>query len=195
MIRSICVFCGSSPGNDPRYLAIARELGRALVRRGLRLVYGGASVGLMGAVADAVLEGGGEVIGVIPKSLAVKEVAHAGLDDLRVVGSMHERKALMEKLSDGFIALPGGFGTFEELCEIVTWGQLGLHRKPSGVLNVAGYYQGFLEFVDHAMASGFIRPEQRRLLLSETDPDRLLDQFAAYQPPPLPAWLKDESQT
>ncbi len=168
LIGRICVFCGSRPGGRDEYVDQARRLGELLTSRDIGLVYGGASVGLMGAVADAVLNAGGEVIGVIPEALAVKELAHQQVGDLRVVGSMHERKALMAELSDAFIALPGGFGTFEELFEMVTWAQLGMHRKPFGILNVAGFFDGLLALVDHAIEEGFI-PTRRQVDPRGTD--------------------------
>jgi uncharacterized protein (TIGR00730 family) len=173
-MRSVCVFCGSNPGRRPEYLAAAAELGQALAGRGLRVVYGGAHVGAMGALADAVLATGGEITGVIPGQLVEAEVAHRGLADLRVVGSMHERKALMADLSDAFIALPGGLGTLEEFAEILTWAQLGLHAKPAGLLNVAGYYDGLLAFLDHAQAEYFLRPAHRDMIISRPDVAGLL---------------------
>lgn len=176
-MKRICVFCGSNPGNNPVYLEVARQLGKALVERKWGLVYGGGKVGIMGAIADVVLEEGGEVIGVIPQHLLNKEVAHQRLEDLRIVQSMHERKALMEKLSNGFIALPGGMGTLDEFCEILTWAQLGFHLKPCGLINVAGYYDRFLSFMDHAVTEGFIRLEHRSLLLESSDPENLLSRF------------------
>lgn len=169
---------------------MAVKLGHSLAERGLGLVYGGGRVGLMGTIADAVLERGGEVIGVIPEDLVKKEVAHKGLSDLRVVASMHERKALMARLSDGFVAMPGGFGTLDEFCEILTWAQLGLHQKPCGILNVDGYFDLFLKFIDHSVSQGFIRAEHRDLLLESTEPDALLEGFAKYQPVNLDKWLK-----
>jgi uncharacterized protein (TIGR00730 family) len=187
MIR-LCVFCGSSPGNGDQYLAGARGLGRALTERGIGLVYGGASVGCMGAVADAVLQGGGEVIGVIPRVLVEREIAHPGLSDLRIVQTLHERKALMAELSEGFIALPGGAGTLDELFEAWTWGQLGLHRKPVGLLNVAGYYDALAAFLDHALDAGFLNAEHRGMLAIESDPQVLLTRFAAYQPSTRTKW-------
>ena len=189
-MKRICVFCGSNSGRGDKYQSMAVKLGRALAERGLGLVYGGGKVGLMGTIADAVLERGGEVIGVIPEDLVKKEVAHKGLTDLRIVGSMHERKALMARLSDGFIAMPGGFGTLDEFCEILTWTQLGLHRKPSGILDVGGYFDHFLKFVDHSVSQGFIRQEHRDLLLVERAPEALLDAFAGYKPVNLDKWLK-----
>ena len=182
-MKRICVFCGASPGRDPAHAEVARALGRALVARGLELVYGGGSVGLMGTVADAVLAAGGRVTGVIPQVLQIRELAHPGLTDLRVVGSMHERKALMAELSDGFVALPGGMGTIEELSEVLTWAQLGLHRRPIGLLDVAGYYGPLITFFDQAESAGFLRPEHRRLLLVERDPGALLARFEAFRPP------------
>lgn len=185
----ICVFTGSSEGRRPSYRAGAAALGAALVERGFDLVYGGARVGLMGAVADAVLEQGGHVIGVIPQALVTREVAHTGLPDLRVVASMHERKALMAELSDGFIAMPGGWGTFEELFEVLTWGQLGLHRKPIGLLNVDGYFDPLLAFLRHAVAEQFVRTEFEYLLPVAESPIELLDRFAAYEPPQVRKWI------
>jgi len=162
------------------------------VRRGLGLVYGGGRVGLMGVVADAVLAAGGEAIGVLPRALATKELAHDGLSAMHVVGSMHERKALMADLSDAFVALPGGLGTLEELCEIVTWAQLGIHRKPCGLLDVEGYYQPLLEMLDHAVGEGFVRPEHRGLVLADSDPEKLLDQVLTFRPPQLEKWVDRE---
>ena len=182
-MKRICVFCGSSPGHDPRYLEAARAMGRTIARRGLGLVYGGGSVGLMGAVADAALASGGEVVGVIPQVLQIRELAHKKLSTLHVVGSMHERKALMAELSDGFVALPGGMGTLEELSEVLTWAQLGLHARPVGLLDVAGYYQPLAEFFDRAVGAGFLRPAHRALLLVGHEPAALLDRFAAWRGP------------
>jgi len=184
----LCVFCGSSPGNGDQYLAGARGLGRALTQRGIGLVYGGASVGCMGSLADAVLQGGGEVIGVIPRVLVEREIAHRGLTELRVVETLHERKALMAELADGFIALPGGAGTLDELFEAWTWGQLGLHRKPVGLLNVAGYYDALTAFLDHARHAGFLNAEHRAMLVMESDPQALLSRLADYQPPTRSKW-------
>ncbi|HUL61382.1 MAG TPA: TIGR00730 family Rossman fold protein [Anaeromyxobacteraceae bacterium] len=188
-MKRVCVFCGSSNGVNPLYLEAAREVGRTLVRRGLGLVYGGGSVGLMGAVADAAMAAGGEVIGVIPRALQLRELAHAGLTSLHVVGSMHERKAKMAELAHGFIALPGGMGTLEEFAEILTWAQLGLHARPCGLLDVDGYYRPLVAFFDRAVAQGFIRPEHRGLVLMEERPDALLDRFEAWQPPPIQKWI------
>ena len=185
----ICVFAGSNPGTSATYRAAADELGRTLARRRIGLVYGGARVGLMGALADAALASGGEVIGVIPEALVAREIAHAGLSELRLVGSMHERKALMNELADGFIALPGGWGTLEEWFEVLTWGQLGLHRKPCGLLNAAGYFDGLLRFIDHMIQQGFVRPEFRSAIVQTAAPEALLDSFEAYQAPHIPKWI------
>ena len=185
----ICVFCGSSVGNRPAYREAAGALAQALVRRGLGLVYGGARVGLMGVLADTMLQHRGDVIGVIPQALLDREIAHAGLADLRVVGSMHERKALMVELADGFIALPGGYGTLEEFSEVVTWAQLGLHRKPCGLLDVDGYFDPLLALFDGAEAAGFLRPENRALVLVANDPETLLDLLASYKPVSVPKWI------
>ncbi|HEX4955978.1 MAG TPA: TIGR00730 family Rossman fold protein [Thermoanaerobaculia bacterium] len=191
--RRVCVFAGSSPGARPEYAGGARRLGAALVERGLELVYGGGGVGLMRAVADGVLERGGHVIGVIPEGLLRREVAHRGLPDLRVVTSMHERKALMADLSDAFIALPGGLGTLEELFEVLTWAQLGIHAKPCGLLDVGGYYQGLVTFLEHAVEHRFVRAEHRAALLVEQEPEVLLDRFVGYRPVPVEKWLdRDE---
>jgi hypothetical protein len=185
----ICVFSGSSEGRRAAYRTAAEDLGRVLVARGYELVYGGARVGLMGAIADAVLAAGGRVTGVIPEALVAREVAHAGLHDLRIVSSMHERKALMADLSDGFIALPGGWGTLEELFEVLTWGQLGLHRKPCGLLNVEGYFDPLLAFLHHAVAEQFVRQEFERLMPVEAEPGALLDCFASFEPPAVRKWI------
>lgn len=191
-MKRVTVFCGSSSGSEV-YVAAAEALGSALVRRGLGLVYGGGGIGLMGALADRVLAEGGEVIGVIPRALAIKEVAHGGLEDLRVVPSMHERKALMVQLADGFIALPGGLGTLEELAEVLTWAQLGIHRKPCGLLDVDGFFSGLVGFLDHAVGERFLKPEHRALLSVASDPDALLERFAAHEPPDVPKWLDWEA--
>lgn len=194
MIRRVCVFSGSSPGRRPEYTAAAAALATLLAERKLGLVYGGACVGLMGVLADTALSLGAEVVGVIPEALVAKEVAHRGLSDLRVVGSMHERKALMADLSDAFIALPGGLGTVEELAEILTWGQLGLHRKPCGLLNVAGYFDKLAEFLDHAVDERFVRPAHRAALMVETTPAALLNRFEGYTPPVVTKWIdRDET--
>jgi hypothetical protein len=194
-VKRLCVFCGSSGGRAPVYAEAARALGQELVRRGLGLVYGGGSLGLMGAIADATLAAGGEVTGVIPRGLRRKEQAHAGVTALHVVGSMHERKALMARLADGFVALPGGLGTLEEILEILTWAQLGIHRKPVGLVNVAGYWDGLLTLVRHAVREGFVRPVFAALLLVETDPGALLDRMAVWRPPDGPRPWLDDSQT
>ncbi len=178
LTRRICVFTGSRHGARSEYAEAARRLGRELVARGYGLVYGGGKVGLMTVIADTVLELKGHVTGVIPSSLVSKEVAHLGLTALRVVDSMHERKALMAELSDGFIAMPGGIGTMEELFEVISWAQLGLHEKPCALLNVMGYYDPLLRFLDHGVEQDFIKPKHRELLLEESDPARLLDRFA-----------------
>jgi len=182
-VKRVCVFCGSSPGARPEYVEKARVLGRILAENHIGLVYGGARIGVMGAVAAAALEAKGEVIGVIPRDLVKKEVAFTDISDLRVVNSMHERKALMAELSDGFIALPGGLGTIEEIFEIITWAQLGIHKKPCGFLNVCGYYDKIIEFVDHAVQEQFIGPAGRQLVLVDDDPAALLKKFRGYQPP------------
>ncbi len=182
-MRRMCVFCGSSPGARPEYLQAAREFGHALTRRGIGLVYGGARVGLMGEIARAVMADGGEVIGVIPRDLVERRVAFTDLADLRVVESMHERKALMVELSDAFVALPGGLGTIEELFEILTWAQLGIHQKPSGLLNVCHYFNGLMTFMDDVMNQQFMEPEHRSMILVDEDPEALLDKFAVYRPP------------
>ncbi|MEO6727241.1 MAG: TIGR00730 family Rossman fold protein [Blastocatellia bacterium] len=180
-IERICVFCGSSPGRLPVYAEQARTLGMALAAKGIGLVYGAGGIGLMGAVADAVIEANGKVMGVIPYALATKERAHAHAE-ARIVNTMHERKALMADLSDAFIALPGGFGTFEELMEIITWGQLGIHQKPIGVLNTAGYYDSLLAMIDRAVEEGFILPRYRHLIVVASDVEELLRKLFSYEP-------------
>lgn len=194
-MQRICVFCGSSAGERPAYAEAARQTAQALVERKLGLVYGGGRVGLMGIVADRVLELGGEVIGIMPRALVEKEIEHRGLTELHVVDSMHERKAMMADLADGFIALPGGFGTFEEFCEVLTWAQLGYHAKPCGLLNVADYYAPLLSLFDHAVAEGFVRTGHRSIVLVDETPDRLLAQFAAYEPPTIPKWVSRRRET
>jgi hypothetical protein len=186
----LCVFCGSNAGQDPIYLQMARALGETMAGRGIDLVYGGASVGLMGAVADAALAKGGHVIGVIPQALVDKEIAHTGLSDLRVVGSMHERKALMAELADGFIALPGGLGTFEELFEVWTWAQLGYHRKPCALLNAGGFYDKLADFLDDVVERGFVKPIHRAMLIVESEPAALIEAIRAYEPPEVDKWIK-----
>lgn len=189
-MKRVCVFCGSSVGARPEYADAARTLAAELVRRGLGLVYGGGSIGLMGVLADAVLAGGGEVIGVIPSALATREISHAGLTELRVVESMHERKATMAALADGFIALPGGLGTFEETFEVLTWSQLGIHRKPIGLLQVLDYWEPLRAALTHAVEAGFVARENLALLLSGESAAELLDRFALWRPPALPrVWL------
>lgn len=188
-MKSVCVFCGSSPGASPVYAEAAAHLGRAVAGHGLTLVYGGGHVGLMGVAADAALAAGGRVIGVIPEALEAKELAHRGLTELRVVGSMHERKALMSELADGFIALPGGVGTLEEWFEVWTWSQLGIQRKPCGLLNVAGYYDHLLAFLDHVTAERFLASDHRAMVLVDDDAGRLLDRLADYRHPYTEKWL------
>lgn len=184
------MFCGSSPGDRTAYTEVAEDLGGLMADRGIRLVFGGASVGLMGRLADTVLAEGGEVVGVIPQSLVEREIAHLGLTDLHVVDSMHERKARMAELSEGFVCLPGGLGTLDELFEVYTWAQLGLHAKPLGLLNVEGYYDELARFLDHAVVERFVRDEQRRMLLAEDEPARLLDRLEAFEPGALlPKWI------
>ncbi len=190
-MKRICVYCGSSPGTDEIYVGAARELAGLLVSARMELVYGGASKGLMGVLADAVLENGGKVSGVIPKALQEKEIAHANLTELHVVDSMHERKSLMAILSDGFIAMPGGFGTLEEIIEVLTWGQLQFHAKPCGFLNVGGYFDHLLEFFDHAVAQGFLRRQHRDMLLVASTPAELLNLFEHYQSPEVRKWTSE----
>jgi hypothetical protein len=194
MKKRICVFCGSNPGVRPAYRAAAAALAKYLVSKNLAIVYGGGNVGLMGVLADTVLEAGGEIIGVIPQSLVAKEAAHTGLPDLRIVDSMHQRKALMAELSDGFIALPGGYGTFEEFCEILTWTQLGLQHKPCGILNVEGYYDRLLQMFDHAVTEQFVKPAHRRMVISGNDPEFLVDRLLASRLPVTEKWI-DRQQT
>ena len=189
-MKRIAVYCGSHKGTRPAYVEAAENLGSILARRGIELVYGGGCVGLMGVLADAALRNGGHVIGVIPQSLVIKEVVHEKLPDLRVVKNMHERKALIAELADGFIALPGGYGTCEEFCEVLAWSQLGYHRKPFGLLDVAGFYRGFLEFFDHATREGFIRPKHRELVMVEEDAEKLLLRLETFQPPAEVKWTK-----
>ena len=182
-IKRICVFCGSSPGADPEFARAARRLGALLAEKKIGLVFGGGKVGMMGHLASAVLERGGEVVGVIPRELYEKKVAFTGLSDLRVVGTMHERKALMAELADGFMALPGGLGTLEEIFEMLTWAQLGMHGKPCGLLDVAGYFDPLLAFLDQVARQGFIDAPHRAMILSAATPGELLEKFAAYVPP------------
>lgn len=189
MPKRIAVFCGSSPGARPCYAQAAVSLARHLAAINVGIVYGGGNVGLMGTLADAGLAAAAEVIGVIPQSLGRKERAHAGLSDLRVVGSMHERKALMAELADAFIALPGGYGTFEEFCEVLTWTQLGLHRKPCGILNVEGYYDRLLELFDHAVGEAFVKPVHRQMVLADSDPESLVKDLLEYKLPFVDKWI------
>jgi uncharacterized protein (TIGR00730 family) len=188
-LRRICVFCGSSPGLKPAYLDATVRLAETLAGRDIGLVYGGARLGLMGVLADSMLGFGGEVIGVIPRSLVEWEIAHTGLSDLRIVETMHERKSLMAELADGFIALPGGMGTLEEFCEVLTWVQLGLHNKPCGVLDIEEFFAPLLTFFDHMVAQRFLRTEYRAAILAETEPDVLLDLFAEYEPTRVSKWI------
>jgi len=191
-MKRICVFCGSSVGRRSDYQDAATAMGALLASRGIGLVYGGGNVGLMGVIADAVLAGGGEVIGVIPRALADREIAHSGVTDLRVVDSMHTRKAMMAELSDAFIAMPGGVGTFEEFFEAVTWTQLGVHRKPCGLLNTAEFYTPLAAFIDQAVTEGFIKPVHRSMLIVDDHPERLLDSLARVELPDVPKWIRRE---
>lgn len=191
-MRSVCVFCGSSPGKREGYGEAARAAGRTIAERGLRLVYGGAMVGLMGAVADAALAAGGEVIGVIPEALAERELAHGGLTEIHHVKSMHERKAMMAEFSDAFVALPGGVGTLEELFEVWTWAQLGYHGKPVGLLNSEGYFDPLLVFVDRQCSEGFMKRDHRDMLVVESEAGLILDRFEAYRPPLVAKWVKTD---
>lgn len=193
-LHNLCVYCGSSPGRLDVYAESARALAAELVRRDIGLVYGGASVGIMGLLADSVLAAGGRVTGVIPEALVKKEVAHYGLTELRVTQSMHERKMLMAELSDGFIALPGGIGTLEEIFEVWTWAQLGLHEKPCGLLNIAGYYDKLSAFLDHTVTEEFLKPPYRAILCVENSPAALIEQFTQYVPPAVTKWV-DRTQT
>ena len=188
-IRRLAIFCGSNPGARTEYVEAARSLGTLLCERSIGVVYGGSSVGLMAALADTMLENGGDIIGVIPRMLVEREVANSALSDLRIVESMHERKALMAELADGFMALPGGIGTLEEFFEVWTWGQLGMHDKPCGLLNVAGYFDGLLEFLDRAVTEKFVRDVHRRMVVVESDPSDLLARFEAYEPPRVVKWI------
>ena len=189
-MKRLCVFCGSSPGNDPAYAEAARALGRAIAEAGMGLVYGGGRVGLMGIVADSAMAAGAEAIGVIPQGLFDKEVGHKGLTELRVVDSMHTRKAMMADLADGFVALPGGIGTLEELFEIWTWGQLGDHAKPFALLNVGGFYDPLATFLDRLVETGFVKPEHRGMLVTGDEPTALIAAMRAYRPPVLGKWIE-----
>jgi len=189
-MQRVCVYAGSNPGRDPAYAEAARALAAELAGRGIGLVYGGGKVGLMGVIADAVLDAGGEAIGVMPQALIDREIGHPRLTELKVVGSMHERKAQMAELADAFVALPGGIGTLEELIEVYTWSQLGIHEKACGVLNVRGYYDGLAAFLDHAVIEGFLRTQHRAVLTVAEHPAHLLDALAAYEPPRVGKWLE-----
>ncbi len=188
-MKRICVFCGSSKGVRAEYALAAKALAQAFLKRDIGLVYGGSNIGLMGIIADAMLAAGGEVIGVIPQALVTKEVAHQHLTEQRIVSTMHERKALMAELSDAFIAMPGGMGTFDEFCEILTWAQLGIHQKPCGILNVENYFTPLLKMFDHAVAEGFLRDTHRALVLEASEPEQLLDALEKYQPQFAEKWL------
>jgi uncharacterized protein (TIGR00730 family) len=191
--QRVCVFCGSSPGARPAYGDAAEQLARVLVAEGMGVVYGGGQVGLMGRLADAMLAEGGEVIGVLPEALVAKEIGHPGLQDLRVVGSMHERKALMAELSDAFVALPGGLGTVEELFEVYTWAQLGLHRKPCALLDVEGYYEGLAGFLAHSVEERFLREDHRAMLIVEREPRTLVERLKRFEPAAIvPKWIDRE---
>jgi uncharacterized protein (TIGR00730 family) len=194
-LRRVCVFCGSSTGQRTVYADAARQLAREMVRRGVGLVFGGGAVGLMGVIADAVLAAGGHAIGVIPHALVARELAHRALPDLRVVNSMHERKATMAALADAFVAMPGGFGTFEEFCEVVTWTQLGVHRKPCGLLNVGGFYDPLIAQFDRGVAEGFVKAANRRIVVAHEDPAALLDALAQAPAPPEAAWISGPEET
>ena len=194
MIRRICVFCGSNKGNNSEYAEAARQLGELFAREGIALVYGGGSVGLMGELADSVLASGGEVIGVIPHALWAREVGHRGLTDLRIVDTMHERKAMMADLADAFIALPGGLGTLEEIFEVWTWAQLGLHQKPLGFLDVNGFFSPLMQFIDRAVRERFVKDEYRAIAMMSSDAEALLRRFDAWQPPRVQKWItRDET--
>jgi len=190
-MRSICVYCGSSPGRQEAYASAARELAEVLVEQNIKLVYGGASVGIMGLLADSVLRLGGQAVGVIPEALQRKEVAHAKLTELHITQSMHERKTLMAELSDGFIALPGGIGTLKEIFEIWTWAQLGFHRKPCGLLNIAGYFDALTAFLNHSVKEQFVKDAHRSMLIVEHEPKALLSRFKSYRPPTHQKWIKE----
>jgi uncharacterized protein (TIGR00730 family) len=193
-VQRICVFCGSSPRAGAAYFEAAEVLGRLLAELGKTLVYGGGGIGLMGALADSALARGGRVIGVIPEALATREVAHEGLTELRVTPSMHARKAMMVDASDAFVALPGGLGTFDELFEILTWAQLGIHDKPIGILNTAGFFDALVALVDRAVAEGFVRPEHRDMVVVDDDPRALLDRLADHRPTQVPKWTRLEQR-
>jgi len=192
-MRSLCVFCGSSAGNDPRFAQAASELGALLAKEGITLVYGGGHVGLMGILADAVLANGGKVIGVIPRALWDREVGHRNLTELRVVETMHERKALMASLADAFVALPGGLGTLEEIFEVWTWAQLGIHDKPVGFLDVDGFYAPLLAFLDHGVDAGFVRAPHRAMAIVDGDGESLLRRMDEYEPPKVTKWISAQA--
>lgn len=187
--RRLCVFCGSRTGTNHAHVEAAEKLGKLFLKENIGLVFGGGQIGLMGVISNTILKGGGEAIGVIPSGLAKKEVAHEQVSELHVVNSMHERKATMAGLTDGFIAMPGGLGTLEEIAEVLTWSQLGIHQKPCGLLNVDGFYDAFLDFLDHATGNGFLHTEQRQLIISEEAPEALLKRMKAYEPPAQTRWL------
>lgn len=193
-MKQVCIFCGSYPGTQPVYMTAAHAMGMGLAKRNLGLVYGGGRVGLMGAVADGALAGSGKVTGVIPQSLVDRELAHTGLSELRVVASMHQRKAMMAEIADAFIALPGGFGTLDELFEIITWAQLGIHNKPVALLNIKGYFDPLVHFIEHMATEGFIKPVHRQAVLVKDDVDTLLDTIVAYQPPQLEKWIDNPKE-
>jgi len=194
-LRRVCVFCGSSTGRGTLYADAARELAREMAARGIGLVFGGGAVGLMGVIADAVLAAGGHAIGVIPHALVARELAHRALPDLRVVNSMHERKATMASLADAFVAMPGGFGTLEEFCEVVTWTQLGVHRKSCGLLNVGGFYDPLIAQFDRGVGDGFIKIGNRRIVVAHADPGALLDALAQAPAPPEAPWISGPDET
>ncbi len=192
-MKSICVFCGSNPGNDPAYLEAATSAGLYLAKNNIGLVFGGGRVGLMGRIADTVMENGGRVTGIIPRDLAEKEVAHENLTELHIVGSMHQRKAMMAKLSDGFIAMPGGFGTFEEICEVITWTQLGFQDKPCGILNMNGYYDPMIRLFDKAVSEGFIREMHRELVIVGEEIESLVEAMRQFKPMNLEKWIDKDT--
>lgn len=193
-MKRVCVFLGANPGMDPAYAEATRAMARVLVSRGLGLVYGGSAVGLMKVLADAVMDAGGETVGVIPQALYDKEIGHTGITRLEVVGSMHERKARMAELADGFVALPGGIGTLEEIFEVFTWGQLGFHAKPCGLLDVKGYYGGLCAFLDHVRDQGFLKNDHRGMLLCDPDPSSLLERMERFVPPKVAKWVERPGQ-
>jgi uncharacterized protein (TIGR00730 family) len=193
ILQTVCVFCAANPGNDPVYQREARDFGALLAREGRRVVFGGGRTGLMGALAEGALASGGNIVGVMPRHLVDREVAHTGLTELHVVGSMHERKTMLSQLADGFVAMPGGIGTLEELFEIWTWGQLGLHRKPYGLLNIGGFFDPLLAFLDHAVRDGFIGAESRGMLAVDSDPRALLTRMEAMEPPRVRQWITESS--